>query len=44
MQQTIDIEAAVWFVHGAWWIVPTDEDAPVIFPTGPPNWPAPHPN
>lgn len=37
-------EAAVWFVAGAWWIVPTDPDAPVIVPDRPPPWPPPHPN
>jgi hypothetical protein len=37
-------ECAIWFVHGAWWVVPADEDAPVIVPDGQPPVSRPCPN
>lgn len=42
LEQYQETAAAVWVVHGAWWIILQDET--VLLPDMPPPWPAPCPN
>lgn len=36
-EQLSDGRYALWFVAGDWWAVPMDDEAPTVFPDGPPD-------